>query len=66
VNWHADWATLRAGQADVPAYIAALVRHGYDGWVTLEDFSTELPLEERTADNLAYVRAAYSSALEAV
>jgi sugar phosphate isomerase/epimerase len=66
VNWHADWATLRGGQADVPAYIAALVRHGYDGWVTLEDFSTELPLEKRTADNLAYVRAAYESALAAV
>jgi sugar phosphate isomerase/epimerase len=66
VNWRSDWATLRAGQADVFAYIAALVRHGYDGWVTLEDFSTELPLEERTADNLAYVRAAYESALAAV
>jgi sugar phosphate isomerase/epimerase len=65
VGWQADWATLRGGQADVYAYIAALVRHGYDGWVTLEDFSTELPLEERTADNLAYLRAAYESALAA-
>jgi sugar phosphate isomerase/epimerase len=63
VHWRADWATLRGGQADVYAYFAALVRHGYDGWVTLEDFSTELPLEERTRDNLAYVRAAYESAL---
>ena len=26
------------------------------GWVTLEDFSTALPLAERTRDNLAYVR----------
>ena len=25
--------------------------------VTAEDFSTEAPLEERTADNLAYLRA---------
>jgi sugar phosphate isomerase/epimerase len=65
VGWQADWATLRGGQADVFAYIAALVRHGYDGWVTLEDFSTELPLEERTADNLAYLRAAYESAVAA-
>jgi sugar phosphate isomerase/epimerase len=63
VDWHADWATLRGGQADVDAYLAALVRHGYDGWVTLEDFSTELPLEERTRDNLAYVRAAYQRAV---
>jgi hypothetical protein len=28
----------------------------YDGWVTMEDFSTALPLEERTADNLAYLK----------
>jgi sugar phosphate isomerase/epimerase len=65
VHWHADWATLRGGQADVYAYLAALVRHGYDGWVTLEDFSTELPLEERTRDNLAYVRGAYERAVSA-
>jgi sugar phosphate isomerase/epimerase len=55
VHWKADWATLRGGQADVGAYLAALREHGYDGWVTLEDFSTELPLAERTRDNLAYL-----------
>lgn len=55
--WREQWATLRAGQADVEAYFGALAAHGYDGWVTLEDFSTDLPLEERTRDNLAYVRA---------
>jgi len=54
--WENQWATLRSGQADVEAYFTALAAHGYDGWVTLEDFSTELPLMERTADNLAYVR----------
>jgi sugar phosphate isomerase/epimerase len=58
VIWKADWATLREGQADVAAYLRALREHGYDGWVTLEDFSTALPLPERTRDNLAYVRAA--------
>ena len=44
------------GQADVDGYFAALHAFGYDGWVTSEDFSTELPLEERTRDNLAYLR----------
>ena len=57
VRWRQDWAPLREGLADLGAYFAALVGHGYDGWVTLEDFSTALPLEERTRDNLAYVRA---------
>jgi sugar phosphate isomerase/epimerase len=56
-SWAHRWATLRDGQADIGAYFEALVRHGYDGWVTLEDFSTELPLEERTRDDLAYLRA---------
>ena len=62
VAWHNEWAPLRTGQADVRAYLTALVRHGYDGWVTVEDFSTELPLAERTADNLAFLRDAYAVA----
>lgn len=56
VTWQNEWASLRDGQADVEAYFTALSDHGYDGWVTVEDFSTELPLEERTAENLAYLR----------
>lgn len=55
--WTEEWATLRDGQADVEAYFQALAAFGYDGWVTVEDFSTVLPLEERTRDNLAYLRA---------
>jgi sugar phosphate isomerase/epimerase len=55
-TWAADWAPLRDGQADLRGYFAALAAHGYDGWVTVEDFSTALPLAERTRDNLAYLR----------
>jgi sugar phosphate isomerase/epimerase len=62
IPWHHEWATLRAGQADVRAYVSALVAHGYDGWITLEDFSTELPLEQRTADNLSFMRDALARA----
>jgi sugar phosphate isomerase/epimerase len=54
--WQNQWATLRGGQASVLAYFRALAAFGYDGWVTVEDFSTDLPLAERTADNLAYLR----------
>ena len=53
--WHHEWAPLRHGQADIGAYFAALREHGYDDWVTVEDFSTVLPLKERLADNLAYL-----------
>jgi sugar phosphate isomerase/epimerase len=54
--WKEDWAPLRQGQADIAGYFRALRHHGYDEWVTVEDFSTALPLNERTADNLAYLR----------
>jgi len=66
VVWEQGWATLRDGQADLANYFGALARAGYDGWVTLEDFSTELPLAERTADNLAYVRSLHEKALHAL
>lgn len=56
VRWAHEWATMRTGQGDVEAYFTALHAYGYDGWVTSEDFSTDLPLEERTRDNLAYLR----------
>lgn len=54
--WQHEWAPLRTGQASVSEYLDALRQVGYDGWVTIEDFSTDLPLEARTADNLAYLR----------
>jgi sugar phosphate isomerase/epimerase len=54
--WQHEWAPLRTGQASVSAYLDDLRAFGYDGWVTIEDFSTDLPLAERTADNLAYLR----------
>jgi sugar phosphate isomerase/epimerase len=57
VRWHHEWAPLRSGTGDVEAYFSALHAFGYDGWVTCEDFSTELPLEERLRDDLAYLRA---------
>lgn len=57
VSWQNEWAPLRTGEADIEAYFTALADHGYDGWVTVEDFSTELAPAERTADNLAYLRA---------
>ncbi|XAS68728.1 sugar phosphate isomerase/epimerase family protein [Micrococcaceae bacterium Sec5.7] len=51
-----EWAPLQSGQGSVLEYFKALASFGYDGWVTVEDFSTELPLKERTAGNLDYLR----------
>jgi sugar phosphate isomerase/epimerase len=54
--WSFEWAPLNQGQADLPELFGGLKRIGYDGWVSTEDFSTELPQEERTARNLATLR----------
>jgi sugar phosphate isomerase/epimerase len=56
-EWAEEWAALRDGQADLDAYFRALHAVGYDGWVTCEDFSTTVPLAQRTKDNLAYLTA---------
>lgn len=60
VNWRHEWAPLRSGMGDVREYFRDLRTIGYDGWITCEDFSTEIPLAERTAANLAYLRDAAS------
>ncbi|ROQ40813.1 sugar phosphate isomerase/epimerase [Frondihabitans sp. PhB188] len=59
--WTHEWAPLRDGQAHVGGYLRDLADHGYDGWVTVEDFSTDLPLAERTADDLAFLRSLVSA-----
>jgi sugar phosphate isomerase/epimerase len=54
--WVWDWAPLRTGAAPLEQLFGALAAVGYDGWVSLEDFSTEAPLRERLRDDLAYLR----------
>ncbi len=60
-QWSFEWAPLADGQADLAALFAGLRQVGYDGWVSTEDFSTELPLRERTAGNLALLRSLVDS-----
>lgn len=55
-RWSFQWAPMADGQADLPALFAGLREVGYDGWVSTEDFSTAVPLRERTAGNLALLR----------
>jgi sugar phosphate isomerase/epimerase len=47
---------------DVKAYVRALAEVGYNGWVTVENFTTQAPLADRLAADLAYLRAAAAEA----
>ena len=60
--WHHEWTPLNEGMHSVAEYFSTLKRHGYDGWVTVEDFSTSLPLRERTAFNLSYLQRSWEAA----
>lgn len=55
LRWEPNWVPLREGRAHLPQFFEALAQIGYDGWVTVEDFSTVVPLLERTAANLEYL-----------
>jgi sugar phosphate isomerase/epimerase len=55
VEWMSDWATIPKGIIDFRALYTALVQVGYDGWIALEDFSTDYKLDERLKMNLLYL-----------
>jgi sugar phosphate isomerase/epimerase len=62
LRWEPKWVPLREGRANLPELFRALFSAGYDGWITVEDFSTLVPLAERTSGNLEYVRSAARAA----
>lgn len=55
-TWEAGWATLSDGIVDLDGLFNALHQVGYDGWISLEDFSITPPYPDRLRDNLALVR----------
>ena len=62
LRWEPKWVPLREGRANLPELFRALFSAGYDGWITDEDFSTLVPLAERTSGNLEYVHSAARAA----
>jgi sugar phosphate isomerase/epimerase len=58
VDWKWSWAPLATGLGDLKSYMRSLREVGYDGWVTVENFTTDVPVEARIAGDLAYLRAA--------
>lgn len=55
-EWQATWAAISKGIVDMHALLRALHQVGYDGWLSFEDFSTDMPLAERLRGNIQYIR----------
>ena len=51
------WVPLKKGSANLAALIKALKHVGYDGVLSVEDFSNEKPTREKLEENIAYLRA---------
>lgn len=60
--WKAGWASIGEGSVDFEALFTALNAVGYDSWVSVEDFSTALSMEDRLTHNIAFIRSAMDRA----
>lgn len=50
------WMPLKKGSANLFALIKALKKVGYDGILSVEDFSNEKPTREKLEENIAYLK----------
>lgn len=55
-KWTPGMGTLRGGRADWLAIMKALKSVGYDGWLSLEDFATVRPVDERLTDDVQFLK----------
>jgi sugar phosphate isomerase/epimerase len=55
-QWRYAAATMRGGEADWKVIMKALRAVGYDGWLSLEDFSSLAPTEQKLPADLAFVK----------
>jgi sugar phosphate isomerase/epimerase len=55
-EWECKPTTLRKGIVNWPLLMKILKDREYKGWLFFEDFSTELPLDERMKDNVSWIK----------
>ncbi|MBL8028735.1 MAG: sugar phosphate isomerase/epimerase [Fibrobacteres bacterium] len=54
--WKTAAAPLRTGCVNFKELITALKETGYDGWLSIEDFSTVMTQEEKVRDGIAFIK----------
>lgn len=55
-DWKPGWTPLENGEVDVPATLELIHRHGYTGWVSVEDMSLDRPPEVTLNHNATQLR----------
>ena len=55
-GWRFGWLPLTEGLVNWGEVLALLTRVGYGGWLSVEDFADELPVEERLGQDIALLR----------
>jgi len=55
-HWTHEWTTLRDGIVDWFEVMRALKEYGYDGYLSLEDFSSEKSTTAKLADGIRYLK----------
>lgn len=56
VAWQATFAPIHKGVVDMRRLLDTLRTVSYDGWVSFEDFSAEVPLQQRIRDNITFIK----------
>lgn len=55
-NWGPEWAPLKKGYADLAQLIGELKKSGYNGYLSVEDFSNASDTVEKLRDNLEFLK----------
>lgn len=62
LRWKRVWVPLKEGQADLARFFKELKRTGYDGTISLEDFSNEMDTKEKLQYSLDYIKELWQKA----
>ena len=56
LKWKRTWTPLRKGMANLKHLFEIMHQMGYDGTISMEDFSNEASTKDKLTDNLIYVK----------
>lgn len=55
-KWKAQWSAIDKGAVHWHSVLKALKAIGYDGWLSMEDFSSSQPTESLLQHNISYIK----------